>query len=135
MVIACAAHLLVVPDVLHLDGAEYQTFWKASGPGSMAIRALFEGAANVVVLGTVWRDFILSRTRDIGDRVTIVPNASAPPTLPHIDGGEGLPILFLGRLGDRKGCPQLFEDLALTQANPVSRATISRDAPANTVET
>ncbi|WP_246132789.1 glycosyltransferase family 4 protein [Devosia ginsengisoli] len=133
MVIACAAHLLGVPYVLHLHGAEYQTFWKASGPGSMAIRALFEGAANVVVLGTVWRDFILSRTRDIGDRVTIVPNASAPPTLPHIGGGEGVHILFLGRLGDRKGVPQLCEALGRMQGNPAWRATIAGDGNVDAV--
>jgi glycosyltransferase involved in cell wall biosynthesis len=128
IVIARFARLLGVPYVLHLHGAEYQTFWKAgNGLGSRLIRDMFERAAHVVVLGRVWRTFISSRAPGAADRIVIVPNATEVPRLPHLGGGDTVHILFLGRIGDRKGVPQLGEALFRMRENPHWRATIAGD--------
>ena len=128
LVIAACARLLGVPYVLHLHGAEYQAFWKEDG-GVMdrCIRQMFERASQVIVLGRVWRDFISRRAPAAADRITIIPNAAAAPALPHIGGGETVHILFLGRIGDRKGVPQLGEALHRMRGEPGWRATIAGD--------
>ncbi|MES0195026.1 glycosyltransferase family 4 protein [Mesorhizobium sp. C264A] len=52
MMIAACARLLSIPYVLHLHGAQYQTFWKDDHSFmSRRIRALFEHAGRVIVLG------------------------------------------------------------------------------------
>lgn len=128
LLIAAAAKALGVPYVLHLHGADYRSFWSDKRPWlSRRIRAMFEGAARVVVLGRVWRDFVAARARGATGRIEIVPNASAPPVLPHVGGGERVHILFLGRIGDRKGVPQLGEALFRMKAVPGWRATIAGD--------
>ena len=128
LVIAAVARLLKIPYILHLHGAEYETFWRDDESLlSRLIRQMFEGAAGVVVLGRVWRDFIASRAPAIAGRITIIPNAAAAPALPHRGGGDKVHILFLGRIGDRKGVPQLGEALFRMKAMPGWRATIAGD--------
>lgn len=128
LVIAGCARLLLIPYVLHLHGAEYQSFWhEDSGLMGVWIRHMFEHASQVVVLGRVWRDFIARRAPGAADKITIIPNATAAPTLPHQGGGETVHILFLGRIGDRKGVPQLGEALHRMRHMPGWRATIAGD--------
>lgn len=128
LMIAALARALGVPYVLHLHGADYRLFWTDKRPWlSARIKAMFEGAASVVVLGRVWRDFVAERAPAAADRIVIVPNASAPPSLPHVGGGDATHILFLGRIGDRKGVPQLGEALFRMKDVPGWRATIAGD--------
>ena len=128
LMIAACARMLAIPYVLHLHGAEYRAFWRADG-GLLDnwIRHMFERASQVVVLGTVWRDFIASRAPGAAGKITIIPNATAVPTLPHRGGGDSVHILFLGRIGDRKGVPQLGEALHRMRKMPGWRATIAGD--------
>lgn len=128
LVIAKCAWLLGIPYVLHLHGAQYPTFWSESRSfKNRCIRQMFENASRVVVLGRVWRDFIAQRAPGAAPNIVIVPNAAAIPTLPHVGGGDTVHILFLGRIGDRKGVPQLFEALHRMKSVKGWRATIAGD--------
>ena len=131
--IAALARRIGVPYVLHLHGADYAEFWIDERPGlSRRILTMFEGAARIVVLGRVWRDFVAGRAPHAADRIVIVPNASARPALAHVGGGDKVHILFLGRLGDRKGVPQLGEALRRMVGMPHWRATIAGDGEVET---
>jgi len=128
LIVAGLARTLGVPYVLHLHGGDYPTFWKGDESGlSRSIRGMFAGAARIVVLGETWKSFVISRAPEVADRVVIVPNAAARPTLPHTGGGERAHILFLGRIGDLKGTPQLGEALSRMRDVPNWRATIAGD--------
>lgn len=127
MVIAAVARMLRVPYVLHLHGADYHVFWPQKGLLNRAIRTLFTQAAQVVVLGSVWRDFVAAKAPGAAGRIAIVPNASAPPALVHRGGGDTVHILFLGRVGARKGVPQLGEALHRLKHLDTWRATIAGD--------
>ena len=128
LMIAAFARSLSVPYVLHLHGADYRHFWTDRRPWlSSRIKAMFEGAARIVVLGRVWRDFVAERAPAAADRVVIIPNASVRPSLPHVGGGQRTHILFLGRIGDRKGVPQLGEALFRMKDVLNWRATIAGD--------
>jgi glycosyltransferase involved in cell wall biosynthesis len=128
MIVAALARALGVPYVLHLHGGDYPNFWKDDGSAlSRRIRRMFAGAARIVVLGETWREFVVSRAPEVADRVVIVPNAAAQPSLPHVGGGETAHILFLGRINDMKGAPQLGEALSRMRDLPNWRATLAGD--------
>lgn len=128
LLVARMARMLGVPYVLHLHGGDYPNFWKSDRSSlDRRIRAMFAGAAQIIVLGQIWRDFIISRAPEASERIVILPNAAPPPALPHTGGGDAVHILFLGRINDAKGVPQLGE--ALFRMNDVAgwRATIAGD--------
>lgn len=128
MIVAALARTLGVPYVLHLHGGDYPNFWKDDGSAlGRRIRRMFVGAARIVVLGETWRKFVVSRAPEVADRVVIVPNAAAQPSLPHVGGGETAHILFLGRINDMKGAPQLGEALSRMKDLPNWRATLAGD--------
>ena len=128
MIVAALARTLGVPYVLHLHGGDYPNFWKDDGSAlGRRIRRMFVGAARIVVLGETWRKFVVSRAPEVADRVVIVPNAAAQPSLPHVGGGETAHILFLGRINDMKGAPQLGEALSRMKNLPNWRATLAGD--------
>ena len=128
MVITAVARMLGIPYVLHLHGSDYQAFWHEDHSFlSRRIRGMFEHASHVLVLGRVWHDFIMRRAPRAAARITIVPNATERPSLAHRGGGDRVHILFLGRLGERKGVPQLIEALARMKPLDGWRATIAGD--------
>jgi len=128
LLVARLARLLGVPYVLHLHGADYRRFWSDQRPWlHQRIRRMFANAGRVVVLGRVWRDFIVGMVPEAREKVSILPNATARPALQHRGGGKDSHILFLGRLGERKGVPQLGEALARMLTIPNWRATIAGD--------
>ncbi len=107
------ARALGVPVVIHMHGADFAAFHGRLHP--LARRAtgfVLRRAARVIVLGEGWREFLV---REVGlepARVAIVvngvPRSPARPTR-----ADGPPrILFLGRIGDRKGVPELLAALA-----------------------
>ncbi|HEV2518031.1 MAG TPA: glycosyltransferase family 4 protein [Devosia sp.] len=134
--IARLARLLGIPYVLHLHGAEYREFWKDDESRlSRSIKQMFEGAAATMVLGQVWRDFVAARAPGAAERIVIVPNATARPSLEHVGGGDKVHILFLGRIGDRKGVPQLGDALKRMQQLDTWRATIGGDGHVDAART
>jgi glycosyltransferase involved in cell wall biosynthesis len=127
LAIARFARMLGIPYVIHLHGAEYRSFWREKGLVSHLIRQMFEQASQVIVLGQVWQQFIVARAPAVAGKITVVPNAAPAPTLEQRGGGDRVHILFLGRLGKRKGVPQLVQALHLIQRNGDWRATIAGD--------
>lgn len=128
IVIAAFAQALGIPYVLHLHGSEYRSFWRNDNRFvSRCIRHMFENAAHVIVLGHIWRDFVAARAPAAQPRIVIVPNATAIPALQTIGGGETCHILFLGRLGQRKGVPELCEALNQLADHGGWRMTIAGD--------
>ena len=127
MIIAACARLLGTPYVVHLHGSRYQTFWKDGQRGMGAlIRRFFEAASRVIVLGHFWQEFVAGKAPRSAENIVIVPNATEVPSLP-INRGEGVHVLFLGRLGERKGVPQLIDALTRMSHIPEWRATIAGD--------
>jgi glycosyltransferase involved in cell wall biosynthesis len=127
LVFARLAARLKVPYVIHLHGAHFHHFWLSQGPRlRLAVRQMFERSARVLVLGQFWADLIATNAPTAASRVIVVPNAS-----PKADGragrGEGVPhVLFLGRLGTRKGSFDLVEALASLRSLEW-RATLAGD--------
>jgi glycosyltransferase involved in cell wall biosynthesis len=108
--------LLRVPVVLHLHASEYPEFFEAlPRPAKAILRRTFSGATLVVVLGNRWRDYVQRELGVPAERVQVLLNAAPAPQRnagSRARRSEPRHILFLGRLGARKGVPELLEALA-----------------------
>ena len=99
--------------VLHLHGAEFHTFAATSGPvRRAAIRWIFRSADVVLVLSPVWK----ARVAEFSGRAdgVVVPNpVRVPRGSAQIEGARK--VVFTGRLGDRKGTPELLQAIGILQ--------------------
>jgi glycosyltransferase involved in cell wall biosynthesis len=115
--------------VIHLHGAMFHDYYRGVGAFQRRqIHRMFGEAARVIVLGSVWHDFVAGTFRLSGPRILVLPNASAarPPRPPEAVPPE---ILFLGQLGTRKGVPVLIAALGRL-AGTEWRAVIAGDGDA-----
>ena len=120
------SRLVGVPVVLHMHGSDFQRFYDES-PRLVraAIRITLSRANAVVALGDAWA----ARLRAIapGARITVIPNAVRPARPVNQPGpGEPVRVVFLGRIGERKGAFRLLRAWTLLESPPAT-LTIAGD--------
>lgn len=114
-----------VPTLIHLHGAEFDDFYEREC-GTLAkamVRWVFDRSSRVVVLSTVWAQWVRGVTEKAEVRVIHNPViiANSPVDWDLRTPGLGL---FLGRMGKRKGTFDLLECLARARASG-SRAELA----------
>lgn len=127
LVVAGLARLIGVPYVVHLHSGRYPGFW-AHSPSLLRrlVARMFNGSSRIVVLGRVWADFIVREWPSTSNRIAVIPNAAPAPA--DIAEREGpLRIVFLGRLGPKKGTPELVGALASLPDAPAWGAVLAGD--------
>lgn len=109
LVLAGLLRLRDRPYAIHLHGGSYPEFLAAQRPlARKAITIMFQQAGRVIVLGDVWADFVRTELHVAEQRIARLPNCvPGPETVPERD--EAPRILFSGRVGPRKGAPELLE--------------------------
>lgn len=114
LMFSAIANAFRTPYVIHLHGAEYREYWTSRGDvTARLIERFFRRASGIFVLGRVWQDFVSERVPAVAGKIRILPNATRAPLEVRGDRKSGdVVISFLGRLGPRKGTPQLIEALA-----------------------
>jgi glycosyltransferase involved in cell wall biosynthesis len=131
LVVTGLARSLRVPVVIHLHGAQFDIFFRSlPAPGRGAMRWMFRRASRIIVLGEAWRDFVISEIGVPGDKVEIIYNGVPEPKSVRAKRPSSAPleILFLGRLGARKGVPELLKSLSAPEVTRQSwRATLAGD--------
>lgn len=127
MMLASLCRTLGVPYILHVHGSRTRQYWQGVKPAiRRRIDAMFVGAGRVLVLGEIWRRFVADQAPAAASRITILPNATRAATFPHVPDAQ-VRILFLGRVGERKGVPELIEALGALPREGGWRAIIAGD--------
>ncbi|MDR3538260.1 MAG: glycosyltransferase family 4 protein [Acetobacteraceae bacterium] len=118
-VLLYAARLAGVKVLLHLHAAQIIAFHQSlPRPGRALLRGMFRSADHVVVLGELWRRWVID-TFDVAPQAISVVNNGVPATpLPRVPRTDGEPfrLLFLGNLLERKGIADLLHALAMPTA-------------------
>ena len=123
--IAGFARFLQVPYVVHLHGGLFREFYSNSSQRQQsAIQKLFGQAGGVIVLGSPWREFVLSIAPDAD--VHILPNATHALTAGDRD-GKTIEIAFLGRIGPKKGTQDLLAAAARISSTVPWHLTLAGD--------
>ncbi|MBT0566282.1 glycosyltransferase family 4 protein [Williamsia sp. CHRR-6] len=101
-VLVWSCRVVRVPVVLHVHGAEFHLFTARAPAAVRRYIGATVGAAHVVVaLGADWAARLSVIAPDV--RVVVVPNSVAARPAVEQSAHAGVVVLFLGRLGDRKG--------------------------------
>jgi glycosyltransferase involved in cell wall biosynthesis len=129
IIIGGLCNLLGVPFVIHLHGGRFIDFFAgASRSRQIRIVRFFKGAQRIIVLGKVWKDFVVDDLNVHDDRVEILRNAVPIPEFHEQSRGRNpalTQILFLGALGKDKGIPELLDALAQIEDQPKWSATLA----------
>jgi glycosyltransferase involved in cell wall biosynthesis len=98
--------------IIHLHGSEFETFYnkECSARKKQHIRDTFNMADKVIVLSSQWLTWINAIVSD-KNKTCIVYNAVTEVVLPDKKSKQPI-ILFLGRLGQRKGVEDLINAFA-----------------------
>jgi glycosyltransferase involved in cell wall biosynthesis len=112
LIVARLAGALGVPLVLHLHGSGYDAFY-AGLPKRVqrTVQGMFRRADQVIVLGRFWADWVESTVGVPGERIQVLYNGVPKPAASRV-AHEGCHIVLLGRIGPRKGVPELLDALS-----------------------
>lgn len=102
------------PIVLHAHGAEYPLFFAAQPVfWQNIIRATFRRCAKFIVLSNSWREFYAAKLHIETAKIWVAPNpVQLPDSIPQRTNREQLTVLFMGRIGERKGTFDLIHAFA-----------------------
>ncbi len=131
LILTEAAHLLGCFHILHLHDYDYATDFAARSPRQQSlIRRMFQRADCVVALGQRDRMTLATLLGVDEDHLVTAHNCVPDPGAHNVRAGEPPLIVFLGRLSERKGVPELL----LALSHPVMkelrwRAVLAGDGP------
>lgn len=116
------AFMFARPVVLHLHGSEFKIFYEqeCSDWQRWLVRLVFRCSACVVVLSPSWRDWVRRHCPSNDVRVLFNPVFYRDKTTKPDSSYAARRILFLGRLGKRKGAYDLVDALALLKAKGIT---------------
>jgi glycosyltransferase involved in cell wall biosynthesis len=99
--------------IIHLHSSEFQRFYsvESSLKKQSHIRSTFNMADKVIVLSTQWKEWVNTIVRD-SEKVCIIYNTVPRIQLPKKTDSKDI-ILFLGRVGKRKGTADLINAFSL----------------------
>lgn len=131
LILAAAARALGCRHLLHLHDYDYaadfvrRPFWLRP-----LVRRMFRGADGVIALGQRDRRTLVDLLGVDAGRVAVLHNCVPDPGVRPRPPGDVPTILFIGRLGERKGVPELLAALASpVMAGLRWRAVLAGDGP------
>lgn len=122
LVICTLARLLNIPYVIHLHGGGYPRFISGS-PKKLRrkIQTFFSKASTVIVLSNVWRDYIIEEFSVDESHTQVIANSSQP-TLINRNKTKIPTIIYVGRITQQKGIPELVEAIEAVQKDYLFKA-------------
>ncbi len=120
-----AAHLAGRSTMLHLHGSRFHTWAAAGALRRRMVRYVFGLSDVIVVLSQSWAE----RVRALSGRsdAVVLENPVGIPA--HVSSGRGdRSVIFLGRIGERKGVGDLLEAITILRSRGIeARWTIAGD--------
>lgn len=118
-VVATLAKFFHCKVILHMHGAEFETWYKTSSKKSQQrVQKFLAKGDKIIILGFYWKNFMVSLVDDPKKIFTLYNAVSLPVDNPYNHSAQNL--LFLGVIGKRKGIYDLLEAMktAIPHINP-----------------
>lgn len=116
------------PYIVHLHSGGFPNYLSQSHPFvRFFVRRMFQRASKIVVLGTVWREWVL-RNMDVSPlNIRLVPNAVPGSAIMRETtmGNDPITFLFAGRLEPAKGVPELLEAWSSIRPGSVAKLILA----------
>lgn len=113
LILTSVCGVLGLPYVLHLHDYDYRADYLARSRWQQRlVKRMFQRAQKVIVLGQRDREIAVDLLDLPQDRVSVLHNAVPDPGPRPDTADRPTTILFLGRLSERKGVPELLTALA-----------------------
>lgn len=131
LILTEAARLLGCSHILHLHDYDYASDFAARSPRQQSlIRRMFQNADCVVALGQRDRVTLTTLLGVDERRIVVVHNCVPDPGARNVRPGGTPLIVFLGRLSERKGVPELLLALSHPMMTELRwRAVLAGDGP------
>ncbi len=104
--------LLGIPVIVHMHGSNFREFYfNLPGRCQKLLGFVLNRARFVIVLGSGWRDLLISDLHVAQERIAVIFNGVPRPADvggTELSCDEIARIVFLGQLGERKGVPDLL---------------------------
>ncbi|NEO96362.1 MAG: glycosyltransferase family 4 protein [Moorea sp. SIO3G5] len=114
------------PIILHAHGSEFHLFYSQLAPWvQQLLRWVFGKCSRLIVLSESWKKFSINSLGLRSEQVVILYNpVKLPSPVPYRPGSQKVTILFLGRIGQRKGAFDLIKAFAALPAEDKNRASL-----------
>lgn len=114
------------PVILHAHGSEFKPFYAQLPKAARQLLGLiFRQCSRIIVLSESWKDFYTATLNFTSQQVAVLPNAiEFPSELPNRKGSDKATLVFLGRMGQRKGTFDLIEAFAVLSAEVKAKAEL-----------
>ncbi|PSB21077.1 glycosyltransferase family 1 protein [filamentous cyanobacterium CCP2] len=102
------------PVVLHAQSSEFHVFFdNLPQPKQQVIRWVYQKCAHFIALSESWKKYYMTRLNLDDFQVVVLPNpVQLPEHVPSRSVAKPIHVLFLGRIGQRKGAFDLIEAFA-----------------------
>lgn len=126
LLLATIARLLAKPYILHAHGSEFREFFSAQSPRrQQRIAHGLRGSARLIVLSHSWKQYYQSISALPEERILVLPNPiELPAHVPERRNRKGVTLLFLGRMGERKGPLRVVQAFHQLPAQVAARARV-----------
>lgn len=116
-----------IPIVNHIHGAEFETFYEeASAAKRRRVQKIYGKCTRLVALSKEWAGRLAKIVPE--ERIDVLENYCRIPAEPYDMGRNKKQLLFLGELGERKGCfdiPAIFKKVR--ECYPDSKLVMAGD--------
>lgn len=114
------------PVIIHAHGCEFHTFYSSLTVFfQRCVSLAFRQCVCVFVLSKSWRDYYVSQCGLLPERTVVVTNpVDFPTTVPDRSGLDKINLLFLGRVGQRKGAFDLLQAFSRLSKEDKERSTL-----------
>ena len=123
------SYFLGIPAIVHLHGSEFASFYEVEcGPvRKRLVRWVFDRASCVVVLSETWKRWVTGISTNTHIEVLYNPVLVQEKAQDYCERDYGS-LLFLGRLGKRKGTYDLLDAVAMLRSSyPMLRVVLAGD--------
>jgi glycosyltransferase involved in cell wall biosynthesis len=115
-----------IPVLIHANGAEFDTFFEGLSPQYQRwVSSGLRQCHSLIAVTKVWQQYYINQVGLDCNQVLVLPNpAKLPTSVPNRENALVVKLVFLGRVGSRKGAFDLIQAFASLPPEARNKSTL-----------